>query len=103
MNDTMQPMENLEVCPACSGMVSKEAETCPHCGHPVGADRRHAIWEQRKNEAQDILKSATRQSKNWGLKICNLIWRIPVFFLALIGLGIPAAIILAGKLRGQTP
>ncbi|HEV2327209.1 MAG TPA: zinc ribbon domain-containing protein [Verrucomicrobiae bacterium] len=22
-------------CPACSAQISREAENCPHCGHPV--------------------------------------------------------------------
>jgi uncharacterized paraquat-inducible protein A len=26
---------NLETCPACRAQVSREADVCPHCGHPI--------------------------------------------------------------------
>lgn len=28
-------MDNLITCPACYQRVSKAAEKCPHCGHPI--------------------------------------------------------------------
>ena len=28
-------MNGLIICPACGKEVSKEAEKCPHCGHPI--------------------------------------------------------------------
>lgn len=28
-------MSDLTICPACSKEVSRVAEKCPHCGHPI--------------------------------------------------------------------
>ena len=28
-------------CPACQKQISKKAETCPHCGHPIEKERKN--------------------------------------------------------------
>lgn len=43
-------------CPMCSGLVSPEAETCPHCGHPMPEARYRAA-------ARAILDSLLWQNK----------------------------------------
>ncbi|MBC8874549.1 MAG: zinc-ribbon domain-containing protein [Planctomycetes bacterium] len=32
------PNPNLYPCPACGQTVSLDAESCPHCGHPLQAE-----------------------------------------------------------------
>jgi hypothetical protein len=46
------------VCPACGGLLSAEAETCPRCGSPVGiADR---VLSQRAGTASPLWLERTR-------------------------------------------
>ena len=62
-------------CPICNGVVSQEAATCPHCGHPNPVDPSmiEARLEEEKRQKEETQKRAEIQSQAIGQRSQDLV------------------------------
>ena len=50
---TQKPSDMTVPCWVCSGLISRRAEKCPHCGHPDPVEESVRRFEERSQRQQD--------------------------------------------------
>lgn len=79
------------ICPDCKGVVSKLAQTCPHCGRPLTSEdiEMNPVekpWYNRTAEDQRIIaKTSGRNTQNkGGAGVIGIVFAIIIAVIALI-------------------